>query len=367
MPKISVIVPVYNKEKYLSKCLDSILNQTFKDIEIICVNDGSTDKSLSILQDYAKQNKQIKIISQQNQGLSAARNTGMLKAKGKWITFIDPDDYIDAETYETALNKIYDKTELICFGIKTFGKSTKEQKQSDKNYYKINYDGVVQATDAVIWNTDCSVCNKLFDASIIKKYDIKFPEGLNYEDACFYFKYASLIQKILFIPKYFYHYLRHEDSIMAQTFSKTDKALDHLYIVENIFNFYQKNAIFEAKKDLFEKQFVAYYYFAKRYVLNEQKAIDLALELIYKLHLDKYYPNNELILDIINKNKAPINKQTFSIKLFNFIPIFKCTRRAGKIVYKILGLPIWKVRHHENNITTRHYLLGIPFIKISKK
>lgn len=368
MPQISVIIPVYNKEKFLSKCLDSILNQTLKDLEIICVNDGSTDNSLSILKNYAKQHKQIKIITQKNQGLSGARNSGLLKAKGKWITFIDPDDYIDAETYKTALSNVSDNPNLICFGIKTFGKSTSEQNQSDKKYYKIKYSNVVPATDAVIWNTDCSVCNKLFDAAIIKKYGIKFPEGRNYEDACFYFKYTALIQKILFIPKYFYHYLRHENSIMFQTFSKTDKALDHMYILEDIYDFYQKNAIFESKKNLFEKQFVAYFYFAQRYVLNEKKAIDVARELIYKLHLDRHYPNNELISEIINKkNRALIKKQTVSVKLFNFIPVYNRTNRAGKTVYKIFGIPLWKIRRMENNITTKYYLLGIPFIKVSKK
>ena len=95
MPKISVIVPIFNVEKYLKECLESIINQTFKDIEIICINDGSTDNSLDILNQYAEKDNRIKVITQSNQGLSAARNTGIKYANGEYISFIDSDDYID--------------------------------------------------------------------------------------------------------------------------------------------------------------------------------------------------------------------------------------------------------------------------------
>ena len=101
MPAISVIVPIYNVEPYLSQCLDSIISQTLADIEIICVNDGSTDNSLQILQKYAAQDNRIKIINQPNQGLSAARNSGIDVATGEFIGFVDSDDYIAPDFYET--------------------------------------------------------------------------------------------------------------------------------------------------------------------------------------------------------------------------------------------------------------------------
>ena len=101
MPKISVIVPIYNVEKYLAKCLDTILAQTFSDIEIICVNDGSTDNSRKILSEYAKKDSRIKIVDKKNGGLSSARNAGMKVAQGEFISFIDSDDWID----ETLLSK----------------------------------------------------------------------------------------------------------------------------------------------------------------------------------------------------------------------------------------------------------------------
>ncbi|MBR3628081.1 MAG: glycosyltransferase family 2 protein [Elusimicrobia bacterium] len=104
MPKISVIVPTYNVEKYLSQCLDSILNQTFKDFECICINDGSTDNSLSILQKYASKDNRIKIINQENKGLSGARNAALKIVTGKYITFVDSDDFVSSDYLEKLIN-----------------------------------------------------------------------------------------------------------------------------------------------------------------------------------------------------------------------------------------------------------------------
>ena len=99
-PKVSIIVPVYNVEKYLEKCLDSLVNQSLHDIEIICVNDGSKDDSLDILEKYAKKDSRIKIINKQNQGLSAARNDGLKVAAGEYVGYVDSDDWVDLNFYE---------------------------------------------------------------------------------------------------------------------------------------------------------------------------------------------------------------------------------------------------------------------------
>ena len=108
MNKVSIIVPVYNIEKYLAKCLDSLINQTLEDIEIICVNDGSTDNSAEILNEYAQKDCRIKIINQDNAGLSAARNTGINAANGEYIGYVDSDDWIDLNFYEKLYNAAKD-------------------------------------------------------------------------------------------------------------------------------------------------------------------------------------------------------------------------------------------------------------------
>ena len=116
MIKISIIVPVYNTEKYLGVCLDSLISQTYKDIEIICVDDGSTDNSLQILNDYAAKDSRIKILTQKNQGPSVARNLGLEKAKGEYITFVDSDDWVSIDMCEKIYSKAIDtNADLVLF------------------------------------------------------------------------------------------------------------------------------------------------------------------------------------------------------------------------------------------------------------
>ena len=117
-PELSVIVPVYNCEKYLPACLDSLINQTYNDTEIICVNDGSKDNSLTILKDYENKDKRIKVIDKPNGGVSSARNTGILASRGNYVTFIDSDDYLDLDLYEKCMQKIKsENADVLAFGL----------------------------------------------------------------------------------------------------------------------------------------------------------------------------------------------------------------------------------------------------------
>ena len=118
MPKVSVIIPVYNVEKYLRECLDSVVNQTLKDIEIICINDGSPDNSLAILEEYAKKDSRIIVISQENSGVSTARNVGIDLAKGDYLYFIDADDYAEPDLLELSYQKaLSTQCDIVNFGF----------------------------------------------------------------------------------------------------------------------------------------------------------------------------------------------------------------------------------------------------------
>ena len=117
MVKISVVIPVYNVEKYLEQCLDSVIAQSFEDIEVICVNDGSTDSSLEILKRYADNDSRIKIISQKNKGAGAARNVGIENAAGEYVYFMDSDDYLNADAFERLNDFLDDKPDFVMFKI----------------------------------------------------------------------------------------------------------------------------------------------------------------------------------------------------------------------------------------------------------
>lgn len=116
-PLLSVILPIYNTEPWLRRCLDSICNQTLRDIEIICVNDGSTDHSADILEEYAARDPRIRVIHQENGGLSAARNTGLAACRTELITTVDSDDYIEPDTYAELLPHMTEDIDLICYGV----------------------------------------------------------------------------------------------------------------------------------------------------------------------------------------------------------------------------------------------------------
>ena len=228
--KVSVIVPVYNTAKYLAACLDSILASTHQNLEIICVNDGSTDKSATILKEYAKKDSRIKIITQENQGLSAARNTGLKNATGNFITFVDSDDEIKPEMIESLLS-VLNKTDAdiaACSFEETF--PNRKTKSFNKNYSETTYD-TKSALRAMLKENGFNVTAtmKLFKKSTLK--GIKFPIGKLHEDVGFTYRAILNAQKLVFIPEDYYIY-HHHDSSIINTFS--DQKFDLITLTDQM-------------------------------------------------------------------------------------------------------------------------------------
>lgn len=204
---ISVIVPVYNGEKTLQRCIDSIIESTVKDIEIILVENGSTDQTLKICQAYSNQYENIKTIVADVKGLSHARNLGMNAAKGDWIAFVDADDYISPVMYERCLQKVAEHHSDFVFGNIVLGRA-------DKFEWDIGNDMDRNITvNEYCWNLFCVaqykysiVMNKLFSAELVK--DFRFDETLRYtEDREFVFRVLSRVSSIGYIesPVYYYY------------------------------------------------------------------------------------------------------------------------------------------------------------------
>ena len=176
-PKVSAIIPVYNVEEYLEQCLDSVLNQTLREVEIICINDGSTDSSLELLKKFALKDSRIKIIDKKNEGPSAARNEGIKTAAAPYILFFDADDYLEHNALEEAF-KCAENSDvaLVCFGTNIVGEVSPKQKASDERYYAVEQNGVVEFTDELRLNMNVAPSNKLFKTSVIKENNIEFIE-----------------------------------------------------------------------------------------------------------------------------------------------------------------------------------------------
>jgi glycosyltransferase involved in cell wall biosynthesis len=213
-PKISVIIPVYNVEKYLKRCLESVSNQTFEDFEIIAVNDGTKDNSLSILEEYAKKEKRLQIISQENQGLSAARNTGIKACKGEYIYFLDSDDAIHPQCLEIAYHFITkQKAELVCFDYEHSDGNEYNQTPYDIN--QIDYNISSNPLQKGMKYAKFNVMMKFFHRDLIG--DLRFIPGISFEDYPFTLAIFAKKPVTVFIDTKLYFYTRNMASITKQS------------------------------------------------------------------------------------------------------------------------------------------------------
>ena len=208
MPKVSVIIPVHNTEKFIEKCLDSVCNQTLSDIEIICINDASTDNSLEILKRYAAKDDRIKIVNfEENKGAAAARNTGIDAATGEYIGFVDSDDFIDAEFYEKLYNKAVDENADVAKGnIKTYNPKT----GLSQTEQWLDLNNLIKRNKAYFYFTFTTA---IYKTTLIKENDIRFIEGfVHFEDPYFTIKANLFYDKIALINNAYYYYCNNENS-----------------------------------------------------------------------------------------------------------------------------------------------------------
>ena len=209
--KVSVIVPVYNVEEYVGECLDSLCSQTLKDIEIICVNDGSTDSSLKILREYEKKDSRVKVIDKANGGQSSAKNAGIEIARGKYLAFVDSDDFIDKDAYRFSyeLAELY-QTDILCFGWTCFPKDAggRQDCEPEGKIYTNWFKAKKQRESIRVWN-------KLYKRSLIMDNNFRFNVNIKCaDDECFNLCVYPLAKKIVTIPNKFYHYRLRQGSVV---------------------------------------------------------------------------------------------------------------------------------------------------------
>ncbi len=230
--KVSVIVPIYNVEKYLEGAIESIVNQTFKDIEIILVNDGSTDNSQEIIKKYAKKDKRIIVINKDNGGLGSARNKGLEKASGDFIAFIDSDDWIQTDMIEKMYNKaMEEQLDVVICSYKSIYTNSNEIFEIPSNI--IN--DTIEGKNSRIFNI-FSACCKLYKKEFLIKNKFQFVEEKRwYEDLPFSVKVLSTTSKIGIINEPLYNYLIRENSIMNN--SNIKKNLDILLAFDDVISY----------------------------------------------------------------------------------------------------------------------------------
>lgn len=338
MPKVSVVIPVYNVEDYLSECLDSILNQTLSDIEVICINDGSTDDSMKILEEYANKDDRMQVYSQENSGHAVATNKGMSYARGKYLFLMDSDDTLEL----TALEQTYNLAEeygvdFVIFKARNYDESKQEftevlsysmdelcEEVGDKVFTYEDIKDLVFTMSVTPWS-------KLYNRQFIEKHAIEFPEGLIFDDNIFFWEALFNSEKLIFLDEFLFKRRYYPTS---STNNGDLRFLDSLTITKLKWKTFKKYGQFDYHKTNLYNSKISTAYMRYVYIKNEYKEIFfkemqkefkkmLQDEEVYNDFMNELTENNENIfrqvLSVENSESFNLLRDTYSSILKNGI------------------------------------------------
>ena len=308
-PKVSIIIPVYNSESLLTDCLMSVKNQTLSDIEIICIDDGSTDNSFKILKDFSNGDKRFKIFHQENSGAGFSRNVALEKVTGDFVLFLDSDDWIEKDTCEKLYNQAINlHSDLVLFDavrhlpdnqsmdlIHFLGEDSNKDFSSLSFDYKLVKNKVLNAYFGVIWS-------KFYKSSFIFENNIKFPYHKLYNDVEFHVKSMLLAKRISYFPKIFYHYNRIGQDSLQTLYVSSSEAIVFYDVMCGIKDFLLENNFF----DEFKLEFIEFTFKEFERKLNE---IDDEFKL-------QYFEKIKLFLKSLNISAHDLNKISFYYLVF---------------------------------------------------
>ena len=324
MCKISIIVPVYNVEKYLKRCIDSILDQTFKEFELILVNDGSTDKSLEICNNYKRDDDRVIVIDKINGGLSSARNAGLDIAKGEYIAFVDSDDYINKNMYKKMFDLAKkDQVDIVQCKFKKVYDDFFSEKSEDIKFAVINSSNALTNLLKIgDMNVQCVVAwNKIYKSYLFE--NIRFPIGKIHEDDLTTYKVFDKSKKIIIVDEELYYYRQVQGSIMNSGFS--EKNLDYLEAVKEQLNYFKINNSNLYKDILLKYEFnlKIYYFKAEEHIENNNKVLN-KIKCEYK----------SIVREVVMCNDISVGKKALSLLFFINPDLYKWIQvKRNKIIY----------------------------------
>lgn len=346
MTKVSVIIPVYNVEEYLEECLDSIVNQTLNNIEIICINDGSTDNSLKILEKYESTDDRIKVYNQENRGQGATRNNGLKYSSGEYIYFMDSDDILEPTALEELFTISNEKDlDLVIFKLINFDDGTNNKYTS--KYYEMEHIEKIVGDDVFnyevlgdeVFTVAVSSPGKLFKKSLIQ--DLRFPEGYIFEDNVFFTEAIFKAKRVYFYKKHLYYRRIRENST---TTSHNESFMDCIPMFNMINDFMRDNGIFDDfKTPLYNRKINNTYH---RFTLVDDKFKEEFFKRIkddFLLHKDEFESDKDFLRVLTKKSKcifySAISSQTYKefeneVELFTSKEQVKRLKKANKSLRK---------------------------------
>ncbi|MCI7222558.1 MAG: glycosyltransferase [Erysipelotrichaceae bacterium] len=279
MSCLSVIVPCYNGEKFIGRCLESLVNQTLQDIEIIVINDGSTDNSQDIIDSYANKYHNIKAYKIPNSGIADARNFGVSKVETPYFGFLDCDDYTDVTMFEKMYNKAIETNAQVVVSNFYWVKG-KKKKLEKEGPYNTGKDMLIHLF-AVLWN-------KIYDTAFVRSTNIRFPSGNRYEDAYFLYCLAPNIERLAFVDEAFVHYVQHENSI---THNNNEEVKNMITIFDNILNYYAHTNRYDEYHDELEYLHIKFFLgnsFLRSARIDDKQDRDYTIQLGWNMLNDEF-------------------------------------------------------------------------------
>ncbi|RAP52085.1 MAG: hypothetical protein BZ137_09200 [Methanosphaera sp. rholeuAM130] len=297
---VSIIVPIYNEEKYLGHCLESLLDQSYENLEIICVNDGSTDNSLEILNEYSKRDFRVKLFVQPNQGLSISRNNGLSKANGEYVLFVDCDDWIERDT----IKLLYENAQMNDSEVVLYNSVEEYTNRQRKRIYPLNDSNIdwnnfsfdYTFNKKLVLNTYLVVWTKFFRKSFLEEYNLQFRHRL-FEDNLFHIQVMIYAKRISYIPKILYHYRKENQPSLQNNIAGTTESFVFFDILSEIEEFLIEND----KMDEFRFNFI-------QYKITELKA-----------RFTHIYPENKEAL--YEKIREEFIKMDLTMRTLNQLPV----------------------------------------------
>lgn len=314
---ISVIIPVYNKEKYIKETILSIINQSYNNLEIIIVNDGSTDTSKDICMEFEKKDDRIRLINTENHGAGHARNIGIDIAKGKYISFIDADDYVNRDYYNILYNMMVkyeaDIAECKYIRVKQNEKNIQNKKKDNiKLFTNIQKLEILYGEDVHEYVNSVIMCNKLFKKELFKK--TYYPENRVIDDEFITYKLIYKSKKIVTTDRELYFYVQSEDSVMRNNF-KEKRVIDTIDVYDEVYKFSVDNNIQEIQEEVLIRYLNYCIELVHKTKLSEQihekdkviRFIQEKFEEKKKIYYDKY--NNDIVCSKLEKIEIDFNNE----------------------------------------------------------
>ena len=308
MTKISVILPVFNGEKYIKKAIESVLCQTLTDFELIIVNDGSTDCTLNVINSFS--DDRIKLINQENQGPGASRNNALLKAEGEYVMYLDSDDWFDEDAFKIAYSEAKTKdTDLTVFQMINYDDVTGKVYENDwfdMTTFDETFENRVFSPDETpgsIFDLSVGVCQKIYNASFLRRIDARFPEGIFFEDMPFFYYVYLKSERISIIKKHLYFRRKHDESI---THVVDEKFFDTVPAGQRLIDIFIENGWY----DTYKFDLLAYKINGPRFALRDIKE-NFKVKMYSLIKTDYESIKYSRYYDDYLENLGPVKKKFF--------------------------------------------------------